>query len=97
MKLNKLVRNITRQEAVDFVAKSNKEVVAVFEAESYFVDSYNIFDKDEALFYYVDYKQLDVIKLIEHLRCGGNNYEDVAKRLHENDDFTSMKSTKYFI
>jgi len=97
MKLNKLVRNITRQEAVNFVANGSQNIVAVFDGESYLVNSYNIFDKDEALFYYVDYQQLDLIKLIEHLRCGEDDYENIVKRLHENDDFTSMKSTKYFI
>ena len=97
MKLNQLVRSISRQEAVNFVANGSQNIVAVFDGESYLVNSYNIFDKDEAQFYFVDYQQLDVIKLIEQLRCGEDDYENIAKRLHENDDFTSMKSTKYFI
>ena len=97
MKLNKLVRNITRQEAVNFVANGSQNIVAVFEGESYLVNSYNIFDKDEALFYFVDYQQLDVIKLIDQLRCGEDDYARVSYSLHEQEVFTSMKTTKYSI
>ena len=97
MKLNKLVRNITRQEAVNFVANGSKNIVAVFEGESYLVNSYNIFDKDEALFYFVDYQQLDVIKLIDQLRRGEDDYARVSYNLHKQEVFTSLKTTKYSI
>ena len=97
MKLNKLVRKITRQEAVNFVASGSQNIVAVFEEESYLVNSYNIFDKDEALFYFVDYQQLDVIKLIDQLRCGEGDYARVSYSLHEQEVFTSLKTTKYSI
>lgn len=97
MKLHEIVRKVTHQEAVNLVATGSKNIVAILDGECYFVDSYNIFDKDDIVYYFIDYQQLDVIKLIDHLRSRGDGYEDVAKRLHEKDDFTSMKSTKYFI
>ena len=97
MKLHQLVSEVTRQEAVNLVAKGSKNVVAVFEGESYFVDSCNIFDKDEVMFYYVDYQQIDVIKLLDQLRCGEDDYIRVAYNLHEQEVFTSMKTTKYSI
>lgn len=97
MKLHQLVRKVTQQEAINLVATGSKNIVAILDGESYFVDSYNIFDKDDVVFYFIDYQQLDLIKLLDHLRSREDGYEDVANRLHENDDFTSMKSTKYFI
>ena len=95
MKLYQLVKNVTVQEAINLVASGSKNIVAIVDGESYFVDSYNIFDKDDVVFYFVDYQKLDVIKLIDHLRSGEDDFISISHNLHNSEMFTNMKNTKY--
>lgn len=97
MSLHDIVIKLSKQEAVNKFAEGSKNIVAIYNSESYSVDSYNIFDKDGVEFYHIDYQMVDVLKLIDYLTGNINGYEDVAKKLYENETFTSMKSTKYSI
>lgn len=97
MKLYQLVNRVTVQEAINLVAGGSKNIVAIVDGESYFVDSYNVFDKDDVVFYFVDYQKLDVIKLIDHLRSGEEDLISVSHNLYNSEMFTNMKNTQYDI
>lgn len=97
MKLYQLVNKVTVQEAINLVAGGSKNIVAIVDGESYFVDSYNIFDKDDVVFYFIDYQKLDVIKLIDHLRSGEDEFISVSHNLYNSEMFTNMKNTQYDI
>ena len=89
--LNQLIYQVTTNEAV--LAYNRKEcIVCCYDGENYLVNSYNIFDKEDVLYFIFDYTKLDVIKMINSLRLDDDgaffmNLKDVK--------LTNMKTTSY--
>lgn len=89
--LNKLLYQVTTNEAV--LAYNRKEcIVCCYDGENYLVNSYNIFDKEDVLYFIFDYTKLDVVKMINSLRLDG---DDVFFMNLKDGKFTNMKTTRY--
>ena len=89
--LNQLLYQVTTNEAV--LAYNRKQcIVCCYDGENYLVNSYNIFDKEDVLYFIFDYTKLDVIKMINSLRLD----DDDAFFMNLKDGkFTNMKTTRY--
>ena len=89
--LNKLLYQVTTNEAV--LAYNRKEcIVCCYDGENYLVNSYNIFDKEDVLYFIFDYTKLDVIKMINSLRLDDDG---VFFMNLKDGKFTNMKTTRY--
>ena len=89
--LNQLIYQVTTNEAV--LAYNRKEcIVCCYDGENYLVNSSNIFDKEDVLYFIFDYTKLDVIKMINSLRLD----DDGAFFMNLKDGkFANMKTTSY--
>ena len=89
--LNQLICQVTTNEAV--LAYNRKEcIVCCYDGENYLVNSYNIFDKEDVLYFIFDYTKLDVTKMINSLRLD----DDGAFFMNLKDGkFANMKTTRY--
>ena len=89
--LNQLIYQVTTNEAV--LAYNRKEcIVCCYDGENYLVNSYNIFDKEDVLYFIFDYTKLDVIKMINSLRLDDDG---VFFMNLKDGKFTNMKTTSY--
>ena len=89
--LNQLLYQVTTNEAV--LAYNRKEcIVCCYDGENYLVNSYNIFDKEDVLYFIFDYTKLDVVKMINSLRLDDDG---VFCMNLKDGKFTNMKTTRY--
>ena len=89
--LNQLIYQVTTNETV--LAYNRKEcIICCYDGENYLVNSYNIFDKEDVLYFIFDYTKLDVIKMINSLRLDDDG---VFFKNLKDGKFTNMKTTRY--